>query len=86
MMVKISNLDLVIINEHTKFGQICPLVLKIQANFNISNSKGMGKTLRVFQFEIANYDVHFHLNTLLDRFLNGILARKRHFRGAFAAH
>ena len=49
--------------------------------------QGNGENTSSFpKFEIANNDVHFRLNTLLDRFLNGILARKRHFRGAFSAH
>ena len=49
--------------------------------------KGNGENTSSFlKFEIANYDVHFRLNTLSDRFLNGILARKWRFRGAFLAH
>ena len=49
--------------------------------------QGNGENTSSFpKFEIANYDIHFRLNTLSDRFLNGILARKRHFRGAFSAH
>ena len=39
--------------------------------------QGNGENTSSFpKFEIANYDVHFRLNTLSDRFLNGILARK----------
>ena len=49
--------------------------------------QGNGENTSSFpKFEIANYVVHFRLNTLSDHFLNGILARKRHFGGAFSAH
>ena len=113
----------------------------IQANFDISNSKGMGKTLPVvrssrlqimtsrefmymnknvftvvsilfrafvksallqnvcmfvircvlpalFYPQISGLDYGWlsTTNKTLDHFLNGILARKRHFRGEFSAH
>ena len=46
--------------------------------------QGNGENTSSFpKFEIANYDVHFRLNTISDRFLNGILARKRHFAARF---
>ena len=43
-------------------------------------------TLFYLQISGSDYGRVSATTKLLDHFLNGILARKRHFRGAFSAH
>ena len=64
-------------NVFTRFDEIHSRTLQDTGKLRYLEFQGNGESTSSFpKFEIANYDVHFCLNTLSDRFLNGILAEK----------